>query len=245
MLIFDDTEAILSSVRDISERKQFQKRILRTIIETEEKERLRFARDLHDGLGADLSSIKMYIDAIAAGHVPKEKIPAMLLEAKQLIKDAAESSREIAYNMKPHVLENFGLKEVLSKEITKINQNMEVYVNYNFDLFTVRLHKDIDLNLYRIFKELINNSMKYSQANQITVLIFNQDTNLFFSFSDNGTGFDIEKTVSNNQGNGLINIRSRVDWMGGACVFKSEIGNGFQADIKLNITDYVDITAER
>lgn len=241
ILIFNGNEVIFYTVRDISERKEMQKRILRTIIETGEKERLRFARDLHDGLGADLSSIKMYIDAIVEGHVPQEKIQPMLMQAKELIKEAANSAREIAYDMKPHVLENFGLKEVISNEITKLNRNMEVFINYNFDMFNIRLHKDIELNFYRIFKELINNSMKYSHADQITVVLFAQNTYLFFSFEDNGTGFDIENTLRSKSGNGLLNIRSRVDLMGGNCLYKSEIGEGFRVEIRLNIAQYIDL----
>ena len=106
-------KAILSAGRDITARVLAEKIKLDTIIQTEEKERSRFAKDLHDGLGATLSATKMYLNIVKRSDADSERAKNMLDEAISLIDKAGKNAKEIAVNIRPHDLAHFGIKSSL------------------------------------------------------------------------------------------------------------------------------------
>ena len=101
--------SIMSVVRDITERKDINKQILNTVVETEEKERTRFAKDVHDGLGAFFSSLNTYLSLLSHGKISDDELPSVYLEMKELIAEAVEEAKSISNNLMPDMLNNFGL----------------------------------------------------------------------------------------------------------------------------------------
>ncbi len=229
---------MLHIIRDVTERKQMQKRILKTIFETEEKERKRFAKDLHDGLGAILSGIKLHLSLLESNEVPPEDIPPIVQRSKELVSQAASSAREIANNIKPHDLSDFGLVSSVESFLEKIRDVSGINIDFNARNFKVQLDDDIELIIFRIVNELINNTIKYAQAVNIRLVLSGFDQKVIFLYSDDGNGFDYQEVISRDEGGmGLKNIISRVESINGICEINGVPGSGMDVVIELNLND--------
>lgn len=191
---------ILLLYKELKTKTQFLEEAQLSIIQTQEAERQRIARDLHDDLGGTLSAIK--------GKIANEKASP---EAINLVEKAIDDLRYISRNLSPPELENDGLVISIKNTIDRI-QNVS---NINFTFITFgekqRLHQDFKLNIYRIITELINNIQKHSKAqNAIIQLIYYQES-LQILVEDDGVGIKSDKI---NWGIGLKNINSRVEFLG-------------------------------
>jgi PAS domain S-box-containing protein len=219
--------------QDITARKELDRKILNTIIETEEKERIHFAQELHDGLGPIISAIKMYIQWLSR---PDHKLSQneILRDTEKLINDAGETIREISFKLSPHVLKNFGLIEALQTFSEKVNQSkdLEISLNYNF---TSRFEDTIETVIYRILCECINNTIKHANASHITIKILKFITKVRITYTDDGIGFDTQKVFSQKKGNGLFNLQSRLQSINGRCVINSQPGKGVKIMISVKV----------
>jgi len=207
-----------------------ERRILNTVLRTEEKERQRFSKDLHDGLGPLLSSAKMSISALS--ETQDERSKEILRNANYVIDEAIRSLREISVNLSPHILNDFGLARAVSNFINKLPRS-SMRINYLTNLRTERFDMDIEVILYRVICELINNSLKHSGATQITISLIHADDMLRLDYRDNGCGFDI--SAQEQQGMGIVNIRSRIRSLKGSMEMKSTPGKGMAAQIEIHI----------
>ncbi len=231
-------KAVLLSGRDITERKQIKKQVLRAILRTEENERKRFAKELHDGLGALLSGIKMYIDLIVEEQIEPEMIPDIMQKAKALIDEAADTAREVANNIKPHILTNFGLIKSIKLLTERFNNTKKIYIDYDASDYSLSMDSDFELTIYRIVNELINNTVKHANATDIKLNIRNNRNKLILLYSDNGDGFDVDKALSEETtGNGLKNILSRLETIDGTCEIMSDKNLGLYIRIKIDINE--------
>ncbi len=231
--------AILATGRDISVRKEMQKKVLKAIIETEEKERNRFAQEVHDGLGAFLSSIKMYIDLMIGGQIPKEKIEEYLVKTKHIINEAAESAREISNDIKPHILTNLGLKKSIVNIIEKITGSTKIKTDIFIQTNNIVLNDEFSLTIYRIVTEMLNNAIKHANAEELKLFMLINKTSLILEYEDNGKGFELSEVLKRNKGNGLVNIRNRVESVNGKTDINSELGKGTKITITINIEDFI------
>ncbi len=232
---------ILSIGRDISERIEAQKRHLKAILDTEETERNRFAKELHDGLGATLSGIKMYIDVLSENKVEQERIPDILSKTKELIDEAAQSAREIANNIKPHVLTNLGLRKSIQILADKFTSTGKIKIRCDLDNYNITLNKNLELSIYRIVSELINNTIKHAKAKHVNISLEHKKGRFILFYTDDGIGFDIQKVlVSNagNRGNGIQNIYNRIESLNGLCIMESKPNEGTSVKIRIIIDDY-------
>ena len=195
------------------QRRISERRILNTVLRTEEKERQRFSKDLHDGLGPLLSSAKMSISALSSG-------------------DTDERNREILRNLSPHILNDFGLSRAISNFINRLPRGA-MRINFSTNLRTERFDMDIEVILYRIVCELINNSLKHSGASVATVSLVYADGVLRLDYRDNGCGFDVAKVEQ--KGMGIANIQSRVSSLKGDFALKSTPGRGMKAVVEVHV----------
>lgn len=207
-----------------------ERRILNTILRTEEKERQRFSKDLHDGLGPLLSSAKMSISALS--NMEDERSKEILRNANYVIDEAIRSLREISINLSPHILNYFGLSRAVSNFINKLPRS-SMRINYSTNLRTERFDMDIEVILYRVICELINNSLKHSGATQVTISLVYADEMLRLDYRDNGCGFDV--SAQERQGMGIVNIRSRIRSLKGNMTMKSTPGKGMATQIEIHI----------
>ena len=207
-----------------------ERRILNTILRTEEKERQRFSKDLHDGLGPLLSSAKMSISALS--NMEDERSKEILRNANYVIDEAIRSLREISINLSPHILNDFGLSRAVSNFINKLPRS-SMRINYSTNLRTERFDMDIEVILYRVICELINNSLKHSGATQVTISLVYADEMLRLDYRDNGCGFDV--SAQERQGMGIVNIRCRIRSLKGNMTMKSTPGKGMATQIEIHI----------
>ncbi|MBN1184556.1 MAG: PAS domain S-box protein [Bacteroidales bacterium] len=224
---YQNRKAILTIVNDITEREQMQNRLLRTILKTEEKERRRFATDLHDGMGSLLSSISIYLDLLKQDDVSRKERLELADYAIGLVNEAIASSKEIANNLRPSTITKFGLVASLRAFCDKINATGTLQIDLDTDSYKNPVDNSIEVILFRIVNELINNTIRHSNAKNIKIQLSNTLKDLYLNYLDDGEGFDVEKVLNDvDRGAGLTNIISRTRSIMGECTIRSEIGVG-------------------
>jgi signal transduction histidine kinase len=218
------------------DRNRSEKRLLNAIIQTEEKERKRFAKDLHDGLGPLLSTVKMSISALLNSH-SKADSKNILENTNLVINEAISSIKEISNNLSPHVLTNFGLVSALKNFTHKINQTKTIHIELLSNMENERFNANTEIILYRATCELISNTLKHANADTITINISKHLRTLTIQFNDDGLGFDTEKTDDlQNRGMGFQNIASRIKSINGIFIINSAPGEGTNALIKVRLS---------
>ena len=216
---FQGIDAALLILRDTTERKETEKRILQAIIQTEESERRRFAQELHDGIGPLLSTAKLYLQWLLK---PNSKIDSKtaLCKIEETLEETITSVREVSNKLSPNTLVNFGLEAAINSILERISEISNINCKLNFDI-SQRLNFDLEATVYRIVGECINNTIKHSKAKNINIQVIRNDRSVDVRYSDDGVGFDVERILNNSKGNGLANMSSRVASMDGNIEFKS------------------------
>ncbi|OFX85756.1 MAG: hypothetical protein A2W99_05725 [Bacteroidetes bacterium GWF2_33_16] len=216
-------------------RKIAEKNVLNAIIETEERERKRFAKDLHDGLGPLLSTVKMSVSALMKTE-KDEKNLEIIKNTDHVINEAIKSIKEISNNLSPHVLTNFGLASAVKNFTDKINETKVVEINVDSTIYKQRFPTNIEVVLYRTICELVNNSLQHGNAKNIRINLTSTDSILDLIYEDNGKGFDVSKVLQENtSGTGLRNMISRIESVNGTYKFESKSKIGFKATFSIHI----------
>jgi len=224
--------AQIGTVQDITERKQFEKRIFDVIIETEEKERNSLAGNLHDDVGPLLSSLNMYLSMVSREDCANRE--EILLCMDKIVKDTIIAIREISNNLSPQLLSNYGMVMALKDFISSKKDLISIEFNNNIE--NSRFDSNIEATFYRIIKELINNTLKYAKARNIKIDITLEHLLLKLIYEDNGIGFKLDKhTDFKHHGIGLLNIVSRVKAINGQHRFDSIPGAGFLFELSVEI----------
>ena len=226
-------ELFYSLKRADIDRMKTEKRVISAIINTEENERKRFAKDLHDGLGPLMSTVKMSLSAL--GEKIKDPTDTVILNnTNHLINEAINTLKDISNNLSPHVLSNFGLSSALSAFIAKINQTRAIEVEFKSNMENARLESEKEVVMYRAACELINNSILHSGASRIEIELNKHEKFITLQFYDNGRGFDTASLESEeSKGMGLSNIETRVKSVDGVFILESNPGKGTSALIKI------------
>ena len=210
-------------------RKESEAKLLSAIISTEEKERKHFSKELHDGLGPVLSSAKMTISAINKANIEKQNTE-LIEKAEKLVDNAILTTKEISNHLTPHVLERYGLKKAIEtfSRNTMVRESIKINISSNIE--KQRYKDNIEVMLFRICCELINNTQKHAFATKISILIADNTDTLELKYNDNGVGFE---SRHEKYGMGLTNIISRVKSLNGSIELVSSPKNGFNAFVKL------------
>ena len=168
------------------QRQLLNKRILTAVLRTEEKSRSRFAKDLHDGLGPLLSSARMSVGpatGVAAGRSAGDHG-----NTTYVIDEAIRSLREISNNLSPHVLNDFGLARGIQNFVGKSSAMHDVKIRFTTNLRSERYDTDVEVILYRVVCELVNNSLKHSGCTEINLSLSKSGDTLALDYTDNGRG---------------------------------------------------------
>ncbi|MCC8087752.1 MAG: histidine kinase [Rikenellaceae bacterium] len=215
-------------------RRMYEKRILNAIIQTEEKERQRFSKEIHDGIGPLLSSAKMSVSMLAKLNSQTEH-KAVIDNISTVIEESIKSAKEISNNLNPHILMNFGLIRALDNFIKKISVSHTVKINFDTNLRNIRLDQDLEVILYRVACEMINNSLKHADASVINLNIEKNGDIVSILFEDNGRGFIPEEVIDvAGGGMGLSNIVSRIGSVKGIVDIISAPGSGTKITVNVN-----------
>lgn len=205
----------------------------RAIIEAEEKERSRIAQDLHDGIGQMLAASKMHVSALHNFVGEKEKQFAK--KALDILNDAYTEVRHISHNMMPDALMRLGLIPAIRELVGNINAANVLTIDFSTNVET-SLGKSMDITIYRIVQEVLNNMIKHAQADHIIMEIEKNGTNLNISISDNGVGFDTN-LINESKGLGWKSIYSRVSMLDGTIKLDSILKEGTIIYINLKLKE--------
>jgi PAS domain S-box-containing protein len=219
------TRSFLVIFRDITERKNDELKLLNAIIQAEEKERSRLAKDLHDGLGPIMSSLKMYLEWLNKQDNMSDH-PDILDLSLDSINEAIVTLKRISNNLSPHILEKFGLVSALNKYIENIGRVSPIRFNVSVNV-DKRHGLTKEMSLYRIITECITNSVSHGRASLIDINLYQDERFLYFTFKDNGIGFSLQDVENQETGSGLHNINNRIKTLGGKMDIKTSPGTGF------------------
>ena len=226
-------EIFYSLKRAETDRLRTERRVINAIINTEENEKKRFAKDLHDGLGPLLSTVKMSISALT-GKINDPHGLEILKNTNHVVNEAISTIKEISNNLSPHVLTNFGLQSAINAFTNKINQTKVLEIDFKSNMEKERLENDKEVVIYRAVCELINNSILHSGASRLEIELNKHEKFITLQFSDNGRGFDTNRlNVEDKKGMGLSNIETRVKSIEGVFILESTPGKGTSALIKV------------
>jgi signal transduction histidine kinase len=203
-----------------------------SLVEGQEEERKRIAIDLHDGLGVLLSAAKMQFTSI---HDTNPANLPIIERASHLLEQASNDVRKISYNMMPGLLTKLGLYEAVEDLIENINDQGTIKAQCEISENVSRLPENKEIMLYRIIQEMVNNTIRHSGARNIRLQIMAVDDNLHIHYSDDGKGFDVEKTLGS-KSIGLNSIRSRVNFLKGNLTIDSKPDEGVNYFIRVPVT---------
>ena len=215
------------------QRELLSKKVLSTMLRTEERSRSQFAKELHDGMGPLLSSAKMSLSAISTENMSEQQ-KDILQNTRFVIDEAIRSVREISNNMSPQILMDFGLSQGVRNFISRIKSLHAVEVSFETNLHEERFDNDIEVVLYRVVCELINNSLKHSGCSKIEVVLMQNENFLDLKYNDNGCGFNLDASTQAG-GMGLSNIASRIKSLNGTLTISSGESNGMQAEVRIGV----------
>lgn len=227
-------ELFYSLKRAETDRLRSERRLLNAVINTEETEKKRFAKDLHDGLGPLLSTVKMSLSALTPG-VTDPVGREILANTNHVVNEALNTIKEISNNMSPHVLTNLGVASAISTFATKVNSTRSILIDFRTNMEGERFDSDKEIVIYRAACELINNGMKHSGASKIEIELRRHQKIITLQYLDNGRGFDMDKLSSEEAiGMGIPNIETRVRAVDGVFVLESAKGKGTSALIRVD-----------
>lgn len=190
----------------------YQTKMMRATLESQETERRKLASDLHDSIGGMLSAIRMGISTIGRS-LPN---PGSVDQTKKMLDDTIASVRQISRELVPATLEKFGLAQALKELCERVQDTSLININFHEEGQPPMMEKTEELMIFRIVQELVNNAIKHAQASQIMVAAVFQNQ-FYISVEDDGIGFDIEaqrNDRTSGKGLGLYSIENRAKQLG-------------------------------
>ncbi|WP_164735241.1 sensor histidine kinase [Pseudoflavitalea rhizosphaerae] len=203
--------------------------LLKALMTGEEKERNRLARELHDGLGGILAAAQMHMSNAQKSDAPSaNKSNEMVAD---LISKAAVESRRIAHNLLPETLLRFGLEEALQKYCESVSGSKMLNLEFQSVGLQERLEQSVELSIYRIVQELVNNIIRHAGASEALVQLHRDKNRLSITVEDDGKGF----APSKKEGIGLSNVASRVSYLNGSLDIRSDNEKGTSVFIEIQL----------
>ena len=202
-----------------------------SIVQGQEEERKRIAKELHDGIGQLLTTLKMTFENINSESFELDKEKRRFREGKELIQDTINEIRNISFNLMPSVLSDFGIASALKLLCNQTAHNTIKMITFKDSRWIpIRLEKNVEIGLYRIAQEALNNAIKYSEADEITIELGRNEDMIELSIIDDGKGFHVNATVEqpakDTKRNGLSNMEERAEMIGGTVSILSNDGIG-------------------
>jgi two-component system, NarL family, sensor kinase len=203
------------------------------VLQGQEEERSRLARDLHDGLGSILSSAKYSFNNMKNNFIITGETAAAFDKSMAMLDRSISELRAVSHNMMPEALMTFGLDTALRDYCNSINQSGAVQLMYqSFDLNDDSIAKTTASVIYRIIQELVNNILKHAHAGTALVQLVRKNESLSITVEDDGRGFETSQ-LENSDGIGLKNLRNRVTYLKGTIDLNTNTGKGVSINIEI------------
>ena len=211
-----------------------QEHDINVVMETQELERQRFAKELHDGVGANLSMLKMYLSSMGDKNFPIETLKE---RSSLLLKQTLDEIKGFIHDMHPRSLNELGLERTIWETVEHVNQSKHLKVVFKSQNIPQKLSQNIEINLFRVVQELIQNAIKHSKASEVFLDLRFENQVLSLKYDDNGKGFDT--TLIENRGNGLLNMQQRIELLKGTFIVSSSPNQGTTVSIAVKIESSV------
>lgn len=228
--------AVLAAINDISTLKKAEKRVIQSVVEGENNERKRISKELHDSLGQSLTAASLNFGAVKndISNLEPQKAEKFQL-GLDFLNSAIEESRNIAHNLMPKAIDDFGLVPSLNSLFNQIDKFSGINIKFYENLEGRRLPRQVEFNLYRITQEALNNAIKHAHATEIFVQLMLHQNDLIYTFEDDGKGFIVDQQGLGKRGLGLASIDNRVKAMSGTLEIDSSPKRGTAITIELPV----------
>jgi len=220
-------------IKDITERNKMSQLLLKKIIETQEQERVRISRDLHDGVGQYLAALKLHWESLKSNYDQHLGIESELKSFPIILQETITELRRVCFNTLPLVLNEYGLIRGI-KELQLNVSNNDFHIIFNSSSNFPPLTKSLETSVFRIVQEFINNSLKHSGATEVKINLIANQENIVLNLKDNGIGFNINDWEIS-KGNGLKNIQNRVESVEGKLKINSILNKGTEFDLNFPV----------
>lgn len=222
----------------LAEKEQARQVLLESLVEAQEEEQGRLARELHDGAGQMLTTLLVRIKTLE-----KECQPTELKDGLQsllgMVSETIEQVRDLSYRLRPAALEEFGLPVALSILVEEMTEDSNITARYLTDLNQETLPTGIEVTLYRIAQEALTNVVRHAQAQTVQVSLSQDDTAVIMCIKDDGQGFEphLKTATSDKRHLGLISMRERAAIAGGSFTLETEPGAGTTLLVRLPLLE--------
>ncbi len=201
--------------------------LLQATIESQEVERDRIGRELHDGVGVMLSTTRLYLQHWnEEDDAGKETIGK---KVDQLLEDTIDSVRRVSADLRPVILENLGLAEAVADLTNNIEQTGVLKIQFDAS-YELRLPQKDELNIYRVIQELLTNTLRHAEATEVRLLVDSQPGHFGLSYRDNGKGLPSDTA---RKGLGLKNMENRINALNGQLTIASPPEGGILITIEI------------
>ncbi|BCS98568.1 hypothetical protein DSLASN_42000 [Desulfoluna limicola] len=218
----------VNDITDFSRAENQIKHLTRKIIQVQEEERRRIARDLHDSVAQDLSSLKITCSSLLDGPIPASVLRAKVREVSSVLQECIEAVKTIAYELRPPILDELGLPTALFRYCEDFQRKTGIEVDFfSAGLNGIPIDSDTEINLYRLVQEALSNVLKHANAGQVVLRLVASFPDIIMRVEDNGVGFEMKK--GENQDTkcmGLHSMEERVLLMGGRLRIITSPGEG-------------------
>lgn len=211
------------------------------ILEMQEIERKKIARDIHDGIAQTISNIVIKTE-ICNKFMQNNNISEAsdeLITLKEVAKDALDEIRAMIYDLRPMSLDDLGLVPTLERYIDKVAKDNNLKISLKVKGPVVKLKSYVEVVFFRIVQEALNNTIKHAQAHEVLICLNFSEQNIELSVKDDGIGFNPQnielKINESNSGYGLIGMKERITSLGGEFIIKSKKNKGTTCIAKLEI----------
>ncbi|MBK6264659.1 response regulator [Marivirga sp. S37H4] len=213
----------LMVIQDITERINSEERIMSAVLEAEDRQKSRIARDIHDGLQQTLTIALMNFESVGnVFELLDEKKSEKYMRGFHHLEKGLHETRHIAYSLIPKAVEDFGYIETVKSLLEDLTNSTNTQFKFYTNLKKRVENQNIEYNLFRITQESLNNIIKYAEAKEVFLQLVLQDQILQLTIEDDGKGFDVEEKLNKGSSSfGLFNMRKRAESLSGKMVIDS------------------------
>ena len=233
----------LALVQEMEERQTVEihrSDLLRRLVSSQEMERRRIARDLHDQLGQRLTALRLKIASLKQATSEMDGISSRVERLQEIAEKLDSEVSFLAWELRPSALDDLGMTDAIGAFVSEWSRHYDISADFRSGmLLDARLSRETETHLYRITQEALNNIAKHAFANHVSVLLESREQNLILIIEDDGRGFDpakLGKPRESGRGLGLLGMQERASLIGGDVEIESAPDNGTTIYVRVPIT---------
>jgi PAS domain S-box-containing protein len=225
-------------VRTVRQHRQDLRRLTDKLFQSQEEERRRIARELHDEAGQSLTAVKLGLDRLEENHANgNDHLRDEIDEIRQMIKRTSSEIRGLSYRLHPTLLIDLGLEPALNRYFNDIERHSGLGIDFSMVGFDQRLPVDMETVLYRFSQEALTNTLKHAKAKRFRLSIIKSYPRIIFLAEDDGIGFDTQIINKDQRSLGLLGMRERASLLGGSFYLRSLPAEGTRIRIEIPISE--------